>query len=79
MQSNSIRFACNALCETLAVYLPDRLQLAEAIARYDAGTVGPARSNWKIRVDAPALRQQLHQVGLAFDDQLPTDYIFHAL
>jgi Fe-S-cluster containining protein len=80
-----------ALCETLglnvaawkgnalAVYLPDRPKLAEAITRYDAGKVGHARSNWKVRVDAPALREQLHQVGLAFDDQLPTDYIFHAL
>lgn len=80
-----------ALCETLglnvaawkgnalAVYLPDRLQLDEAIARYDAGNVQPGRSNWKVRADAPALRQQLHRVGLALDEQRPTDYIFHVL
>jgi Fe-S-cluster containining protein len=63
----------------LAVYLPDRMQLSEAIGLYDDGKVGPSRSNWKVRADDPALRKQLHEVGIAFDGHLPTDYIFHAL
>ncbi|MGK3119374.1 YkgJ family cysteine cluster protein [Pseudomonas corrugata] len=80
-----------AVCETmglnvaawkgnaLTVYLPDRAQLVEAIGRYDTGIAAPAHLDWKVRVDAPALRQQLHQVGVALDDRLQTEYIFHAL
>lgn len=80
-----------ALCEALglnvaawkgnafAVYLPDRAKLVEAIGRYDTGTNAAIRPDWKVRVDTPALRQQLHQGGVALDDQLATDYIFHTL
>lgn len=63
----------------LAVYLPDRAQLFEAIRSYDTGIAAPVHPDWKVRVDAPALRQQLHQVGVALDDRLQTEYIFHAL
>lgn len=63
----------------LAVYLPDRMQLFEAIRRHDTGVAAPLRADWKVRVDAPVLRQQLRQVGVALDDRLPTDYIFHLL
>lgn len=65
--------------DAMAVYLPDRAQLIEAINRYDAGGTAPTRPDWKVRVDAPALRHQLHQIGIALDDQPSTDYIFHSL
>jgi len=80
-----------AVCETmglnvaawkgnaLTVYLPDRAQLVEAIRSYDTGIAALVHPDWKVRVDAPALRQQLHQVGVALDDRLQTEYIFHAL
>ncbi len=63
----------------LAVYLPDRTQLFEAISRYDGGSVAPARADWKVRVDTPVLREQLGQAGVALDDQPSTRYIFHRL
>lgn len=63
----------------MAVYLPDRVLLTEAIRHYDAGIAAPARQEWRVRVDAPELRHQLHQAGVALDDRLPADYIFHVL
>ncbi|CAN7559065.1 YkgJ family cysteine cluster protein [Pseudomonas brassicacearum] len=63
----------------LAVYLPDRAQLAEAIIRYDRAPVAPTGLDWKVRVETPALAQQLLQVGIALDDHQSTGYIFQNL
>ena len=63
----------------LAVYLPDRAQLAEAIIRYDRAPVAPTGLYWKVRVETPALAQQLLQVGIALDDHQSTGYIFQNL
>jgi Fe-S-cluster containining protein len=63
----------------IVVYLPDREQLSETISRYDTGMGAPGLQDWKVRVDAPDLREKLRQVGVALDDRLPADYIFHGL
>jgi Fe-S-cluster containining protein len=65
--------------DALAIYLPDRLQLLEALERYDIGFTAAPRTDWKVRTDAPVLRRQLHQLGVALDDQLPSAYLFHRL
>ena len=63
----------------LAVYLPDRTRLVEAISRYDSGMVAAPRTDWKVRVDTPQLRQHLHQRGVALDDKPRPDCIFQVL
>ena len=63
----------------LAVYLPDRAQLAEAIVRYDRAPEAPTGLNWKVRVETPALAQRLLQAGVALDDQRSAGYIFQGL
>lgn len=37
------------------------------------------RTDWKVRVDTPVLRQKLQQSGVALDGQGGADYIFHSL
>ncbi|MBV4534028.1 YkgJ family cysteine cluster protein [Pseudomonas sp. SWRI107] len=81
-----------ALCEILglnvvawkgnafAVYLPDRQQLLDAFVFYDTlMRVSQLRTDWKVRVDTPVLRQKLQQSGVALDDQEGAGYIFHSL
>jgi len=81
-----------ALCEILGlnvaawkgnaftVYLLDREQLLDAFAFYDALLrASQIRTDWKVRVDTPALRQKLQQFGVALDDQEGAGYIFHPL
>jgi hypothetical protein len=63
----------------LAVYLPDRTSLLEAIHHYDLGMRTPTSHDWKIRVDDPELQQQLQAAGVALDDQPSVHYIFHRL
>ncbi len=81
-----------ALCEILGlnvaawkgnaftVYLLDREQLLDAFVFYDAlMRASQIRTDWKVRVDNPVLRQQLQQIGVALDGQAGADYIFHPL
>lgn len=63
----------------LAVYLPERARLIEALQRLDAGTVASAPANWSVRVDDPALCQRLGDLGVELAVAGSTDYIFHAL
>lgn len=63
----------------LAVYLPERTQLQDAIARYDAGREAAISVPWKVRVDDVELRQQLQHSGIALDDGGTGGYIFHPL
>jgi hypothetical protein len=63
----------------LAVYLPDRTSLLEAIHHYDVGMRAPASHEWKIRIDDPELHRQLQAAGVALDDRTHVDYIFHRL
>ncbi|WP_177318953.1 hypothetical protein [Pseudomonas sp. GM48] len=63
----------------LAVYLPDRTSLLEAIDHYDIGMRAPTSHDWKIRIDDPELQQQLQAAGAALDDRPHVDYIFHRL
>lgn len=63
----------------MAVYLPDRTSLLEAIHHYDAGMRVSTSHEWKIRIDDPELRQQLQAAGLALDERPQVDYIFHRL
>ncbi|WP_260955715.1 YkgJ family cysteine cluster protein [Pseudomonas citri] len=65
--------------DALAVYLPDRARWLEAIARYDQAPVSPAGLDWTVRVETPALAEQLQRVGIALDDRHSTDYIFQSL
>lgn len=81
-----------ALCEILGlnvaawkgsaftVYLLDREQLLDAFVFYDTlMRVSQLRTDWKVRVDTPVLRQELQQSGVALDGQEGADYIFHSL
>ena len=63
----------------LAVYLPDRMSLLEAIHNYDVGMRTPTSHDWKIRIDDPKLYRQLQAAGVALDDRPHVDYIFHRL
>ena len=63
----------------LAVYQPDRARWLEAIARHDQAPVTPAGLDWTVRVETPALAEQLQRAGVALDDRRSTDYIFQNL
>ncbi|GAB7528330.1 YkgJ family cysteine cluster protein [Pseudomonas sp. 3A(2025)] len=63
----------------LAVYLPDRVQLHEAIERFDQGAGASIDSHWRVRVDDVQLRHTLHQSGIDTHDTLTGRYIFHPL
>lgn len=63
----------------LAVYLPDKTLLQQAIDRFDAGLDATATVSWKVRVDDSELRQQLQRAGVALDASAQPQYIFHAL
>jgi len=51
--------------DALAVYLPDRVQLADAIARQDAGLAAAPAACWRVRVDTPGLSERLAVAGVA--------------
>lgn len=62
------------------VYLPDREQLLDAMIFYDTlMRASKVRTDWKVRIDTPPLRQKLKDLGVVLDDQEGTDYIFHPL
>lgn len=65
--------------DALAVYLPERARLTEAMQRLDAGDPPRAPVNWSVRVDDPTLRQRLDDLGAEVAVAGSTDYIFHAL
>ncbi|MEG5266291.1 YkgJ family cysteine cluster protein [Pseudomonas sp. JDS28PS106] len=65
--------------DALAVYLPDRNDLIEAIHRYDSGFHHQDPGSWSIRVESPTLRKSLAEAGKQFDDSESHNYIFHKL
>ncbi|MHC8326070.1 YkgJ family cysteine cluster protein [Pseudomonas sp. LB1P83] len=65
--------------DALAVYLPDRARLQQAINLVDSGVSVPANLPWKVRVDKAELHDQLQRAGVELDLRMQTDYIFHGL
>ena len=63
----------------LAVYLPDRALVQEAISLVDFGVSVPVNLSWKVRVDDAELHEKLQRAGVELDLRMQTDYIFHAL
>ncbi|MNR61224.1 hypothetical protein D3C85_1829120 [compost metagenome] len=63
----------------LAVYLPERTELINAIQNYDAGLHKSESPHWRVRVDDQGLRQQLGDIGVEVDASGCSDYIFHKL
>ncbi len=63
----------------LAVYLPDRAKMMEAIERYDSGFKGPTPPTWAVCAENPTLRQSLLDKGVGVADIDSGDYIFHRL
>lgn len=63
----------------LAVYLPERTVLINAIQNYDAGLHKTESPHWRVRVDDQGLRQHLGDIGVEVDASGCSDYIFHKL
>lgn len=63
----------------LAVYLPLRAQLLEAINCVNSGAEDYSNCNWQVRVEDPTLRDNLNRAALTLAVNESTDYIFHRL
>lgn len=60
----------------LAVYLPLRTQLLEAINSVNNGAEDYSNRNWQVRVEDPTLRENLSRAALTLAVNESNDYIF---
>lgn len=63
----------------LAVYMPDRAKMIEAIGLYDSGFKAPTQTTWAVCAENPTLRQSLLDKGVGVFDIDSGHYIFHRL